>query len=382
MSLLHLEANGQGWAWSPPDPVQSAERFRAIMEATLVDEVTGVPFGGRARVSTSIPHAAARICGSIAGIAGRPTALFAPPGIAAAPLDLDIAAEGFLPLALRSTMGAQPGFPAAFAPRMLGAVALHREGCVLFGRVIAANGQGLVGAIVTQSGVWSTLASTTGAAQAANLMPTPAGFYADRSGAAAVRRRNFTPAAERKTIAAAIDAGTTEVVLSDRIAIAAGDVLMLDPDYAECELVRIVALDTGSSVDQPALATLTFPLARARMPGAIAVRGVSGPSGAANALARAARRGDVSTWTAALSGIGPATAGIEISGGGPADPEYHFAAPYRTKSVTGGAFALPPLHRLAAVQLTATHASLGSPIVRRFDLEFGAQRLRADLVAP
>lgn len=381
MSTLRIASDGATWDWAPPDPVLAGERFRAIMEVSLVDEVTDRPFDGRARVSTSLAHATARITANLAGISGRPSALFAPAGIAAAPLDLAIEALGYLRLDLHSTMGAQPGFPAAFAPRQLGTVALHRTPTTLFGRVMAANGTPLVGATVTLTGVWRTLAATGGAAQTPDLMPTATGVYADRSGAASLRRRNFTPAVEAKTILGGANAGASEIVLSDRVAIAAGDVLMIEPDLPEAELVLITALDTSSSADQPARAQLAFPLSRRRMPGAAAMRAVSGAGGANNALSRPARRADLSVFTNGLAGIGPGTGAIEISGGGPADPEFHFATQYVATSTTGGAYALPALHRLAAVQLRATHAMLATPIMRRIDLEFGVARQRADLVA-
>lgn len=356
MTARTIAGGGVLWRFAPDEPPPlAAERSQVMLEARLVDEVLAAPPQAPATVRTTVLGAVARAAGGgRVGVVGRPAQAFFAPAIALARMTLSAEAAGFLPLRLEAPVGAQPGYPAAFAAVDLGDVALHRAATRLSGRVASRATGPIAGATVAVSGVWPVLQHPLGPAQAATAMPAPAGLYADRPAGGTLRRRNLTPAALVKTLLRPAVAGETRVRLSDRAGIVPGQILALAfDDGARVEFVAIAAIDTGSSPDQPAEVTLALPLRRPHLAGTAAARAVPGAAGPANAIARSARSGDVTLWTAALAGIGAATTAIEVAGG-PAPAEFHASELYRATTGPGGDYALPPIHRVAALRLTVT----------------------------
>jgi hypothetical protein len=82
-----------------------------------------------------------------------------------------------------------------------------------------------------------------------------------------------------------------------------------------------------------------------------------------------------------MTALDPATVAVEISGG-PLLPEYHWAQTYQTVSDADGYFRLPPIHRLAQLELHATHPAEAIPLNRPLALDFGRTDLVIDLVFP
>jgi hypothetical protein len=256
--------------------------------------------------ATTLRGAIARSSGGgRVGVVGRPRLAFPDAAVALADVGLAVDAAGFLPLRLQAAMGPQPGYPDAFTAPDLLDVDLHRAPTRLAGRVASRTLGPLAGATVQVNGVWPRLDGITGPPAPANGMSILSGLYSDRPVGAVLRRRNFSLAAQAKALAKPVIAGDTTLVASNRQAIAAGQVLAIEPgDPERVEFIGIAAIDTGSSADQPALVTLDHPARRDHAEGAVCVRAVPGAGGAPNALSRAARAGDLTAWTAGLAGIG------------------------------------------------------------------------------
>lgn len=383
MSARTILANG-AWRFAPDEPPPAiAERSQAMLIARLVDEVTGMPPTGQLNSRTNVRYAIAKSSnGARVGVVGRPAQAFFAGTIALARVDISIEGEGFLPIRLDRPVGAQPGYPHAFVPPDLGDVALHRTPVAIAGRVISRTTGPLAGATVRVSGAWPVLSQPQGAASAPNVMAALSGLYADRPVGATLRRRNLTLSPQIKTLERAGVAGDRVVRLSDRLAIAVGQILAVESDDpARTEFVGIAAIDTGSSDDQPANVTLEVSLRRGHAASVEVTRAIAGAGGPTNAITRAARVADVSIWTAALTGIGPATTHIEIDGGG-LPKEYHATSRPIALTMANGAYRLPPIHRVAAVELTLTHASLGAPVVRSVTPSWNATEQAEDFVVP
>ena len=384
MTVTTIEADGRNWRYAPDDPQPTiAERSQVIMQARLIDEVLDRAPAQPPSVSTTVQGAIARaIEGGRIGVIGRPALTYYGPSIANGEADLSISAEGFLPLRLESKLGGQAGYPNAFGFKDLGVVALHRRPVRLTGRVVSRSSGALNLANVAITAVWPVLEQPAGPADSPDAMPLFAGLYRDRTTGAA-RRRNLTPAPETKTLIRPADAGDTVVQLSDSVSISAGQVLGIEfGDPERLELIGIAAMNAGSTADQPAEFVLDHPLRRSHPQGAAAVRAVpSGGVGPANLIARSARSGDATIWLSGLNGIAAGTNAIEISGGIHPD-EYQPTTTYSVTSLSQGQYMLPPIHRIAAVELTVSHATQPTPIVRKAMLAWNAATQTEDFVFP
>jgi hypothetical protein len=383
VTVRTVSVGGENWRYAPDVPPPSvAERSQAILQAQLLDEVLNAPPAPPVAATTTVKGAVARLAaGGRAGVIGRPALAFFAPAIANAPLDLTVLAQGFLPLELTAKVGAQPGYPNAFAPKDLGTVALHRNPVRIMGRLISRATGPLNGGTVTVTGIWPVLQRPPGAPAAPNGMPAFAGLYADRA-AGSIRRRNFTPAALAQTLQRPGSPGDSELRLSDSQGLAVGQVLGIDwGDPERLELIGIAALNPGSTADQPASVTLDHQLRREHAEQSPAARAVpSGGAGPTNAITRPARRGDATVWTAGLAGIGAATTAIQISGA-PAPDEYQPTTTYAADSGLEGDYVLPPIHRIATLELTATHPTK-SPLVRQVSLIWNASVQTVDFLFP
>ena len=384
MTVTLVNADARSWRYASDDPQPAiADRSQVILQARLIDEVLDSAPTQLLSVSTSVRGAIARaIEGGRVGVIGQPALAYFGPTIANGRANLSVRADGFLPLELESTLGPQPGYPAAFNLRDLGLIALRRRPVRLMGRVVSRTAGPLNAATVSITAVWPVLQQPAGPAQPADAMPLLAGLYRDRTNGT-VRRRNFTPAVEIKTLMRPAVAGDTVVRLSDSVNIGAGQVLGIEfGDPERLELIGIASMTSGSTPDQPADVTLDHPLRRSHPERASAARAVpAGGVGPANLITRPARRNDATIWLSGMTGIAAGTNSIEISGG-PEPDEYQPTTTYSVPSLPLGQYTLPPIHRIAAVRMTVSHASQPTPIVRKVMLAWNAATQTEDFVFP
>lgn len=362
--------DGQSIRYCPDDLPPITDRVRAICRARVIDEITNEPAEVDLTVTTQsrtlFPRATR---GGIVGLVGQPFRSLPDLGGTFADLDLRIAASGYLPLDLATTIGPFLGFPDIFAPVDFGNVGLHRVAVELAGRTLRRTSLTptvVAGALVRVDGYWPTfpppsvIPSTVMVAP--NLVSVTPGFYAPREIATGtLRQRAVAPLiGVDKELLLPAGRGELRLRLSDRQALAAGSLLMIDDlDPGRREHILVDQVDTTSSVDQPAWVTLEYPLARTHLDGAVCRVVALGVAGPFNPLTRAAIPGDETAFTTALAGVATGDI-VEIDDAGGA-PEYHAAQLYSTTSDVDGYFRLPPITRVAMVLLHAERLGLTPP---------------------
>lgn len=383
MTARAIVANGLAWRFAPDDPPTFATRSQSILRARVIDELTGLAPQAPLHARTGIRGAQAKATpAGLVGVVGRPRTLFPDVGIALAEAELSIDAPGFLNLALRAAMGPQPGYPNAFSGPNLGDVSLHRAPATIKGRVESRTLGPLNNATITIDGVWPRFDAIAGPMQPTNTLCLWSGLYADRPVGATVRRRNLALAVQLQSLLRPAVAGADRLRLSDRIGLAVGQILTIEPgDPERVEHISIVAIDGASTADQAATIALAHPLRREHAEGVTVGRAVPAAGGVVNAVTRPARAGDVSLYSAALAGIGAGTTAVELSGGGPA-AEFHAVDRYVTTSSPDGDYRLAPLHRVAHARVQAAHPTQAVPMSRTITLEWGRSEIVTDFMFP
>jgi hypothetical protein len=250
----------------------------------------------------------------------------------------------------------------AFAPLDLGDLALRRQPVQVRGRTVARTVAGstpVPNATVRVSRLWRTAADVRNhvppvAARIAGLWP---GVYAERAAATAVTPiAPATAAGDGKLLAAGAVAGAGAVQLTDGVNLVAGtSVVAIDAgDASRHERLAVTALAPGFSPQEPAAATLRYPLRQAHAAGAPVARIVPGaPVGLAKQLADGALPGDRTVFLDDPA-LPAATGTVRIDAG--ANAEYQQYALFDVTSDADGYYTLPPLHRVAQVEVEA-HAA-------------------------
>ena len=371
-----------GWRLAPDPQPPAAACVQQVLVMQLVDEINGQPPDPPPAAATTTSGLTARAdANGLAGLVGTPLALFPTALSSGATLQLTLDGPLYVQMTLATTLILPADYPDSFIAANLDQIALHRAPVTIVGRVVDSSGTGLAGADVAITGLWPTVASLHNATPApANLVALLSPLYAARDVTATVAAASLTAAAPVKTLVKPGNVGDVSLRLSDQLGLAVGDVLALDQqDLARGEYVSIAAITDGGVTPQGAVTvSLALPLARLHAAGAAAAPMTATVAGPATGLARAAQVGDVTLFPAAMAGLGAATAAVIVSGGGPAPDELHAASLYSASSDSAGHFVLPPLHRLAQVQLLAHHppqTDLQSAVI----LPLGAATLKLNL---
>ncbi|TGD76185.1 hypothetical protein E4634_01155 [Mangrovimicrobium sediminis] len=368
-----------------------ADRMRALMFGRFTDELTGNPVSARLHLLTEVEGVSSQVTAdAVAGLVGNPARRF--PGLAAGSvaLDMTVVCRRFLAQTFTATlgpfntgMGAPADYPHHFAPANLGDVGLHRAPSVISGRCVLDNGSStspLNAATVTLTGLWHRFPAADvdppTVIEAPNILSLAQGLYRPRSaGVDQLRQRDLVmQAGEEKTLLAATAPGATRLRLSDRVNLAPGQLLAIEPgDPERVEYLEITQVDGASTDTQPATITLAYPLRREHALGGVAVRVVAQAPGASNNLARHGIAGDQTVFLDALAGLADGT--VEISGAG--SPEYHRASLYQVSADARGFFRLPPVSRVAMLQLRASHGLAPADVNTVFspDYELAGNRL-------
>jgi hypothetical protein len=355
---------------APDDPVALARRYWALWSARLVDELSDEPVRVAVALETAETELRPRVAEEgLVGFVGQPIRAF--PDLAAQGYDLPVTihAHGYLPMPARVALGAQPGFPASFVPPPTQTLGLHRGPVTLAGRTVLDTGVAhtpLANVSVSLTRVWWTLA---GAPLAANVVSLQPGLYFSQPvPGAQVRRREIPPAGPPKRLLRPVPPGAAWIDVSDQVGIAFPDVIALDFADTDREEMLVVADVQGASTpDQPARVRLAFPNRYSHAAGAVVRRmDTTGPAGAGNVMQRAGIPGDPSVFLDGLAVLapvpGPDTV-LEVLGGG-SPLEYHRARPLSAVSDGDGYFRLPPLSRVAQVEVEADRGG-GFPVLRQ-----------------
>ena len=368
------------WAYRacPDDPPVAADRLRAVVRWTAIDEITGTGPTLDFIIKTAALGLTPRVArDGIMGLVGNPARLY--PGLDTGTVDLawTVSAPGYLPRELAITLGPVAGFPASFDPADAGAIAMHRTAVVLRGRVVQLvagmlDPVPLAGVTVSLAGVWWTFPPANidpdTVINAPDLVSLHPGMYADRQlGVDSVRRRDLAHVVgQDKTLVGPAVRGDTSVRLSDRIGVAPGTLLAFEPARADrVEYVAVTNVVGASTPDQPATATLAHRLQLEHEQATdVHVMTPQAPA-APELLVRDGIRSDRVVFVAGLGGV--ANGVVEI-GGGTAATEYQTASVYSSTSDSDGYFRLPPLSRVASVKLQTPALTLvTSPDYGRYE---------------
>lgn len=365
----------QQWRFCTDAIPAVSDRMRAIVRARLVDELSGEPIAESTTLSTAIPGLHPRIgTDGLVGLVGRPARLFPTLDVAGVMLSVRISAQSYGSLDLEVPLGPMPGFPASFTPLDLGDVFLHRRAVGLSGRTVRRLGLAttvVAGATVEVAGYWPRV-PTAGVNAAAVMEPphllalAPPLYGRCGIGSSTVTRRDLSAVSGMdKTLLAPAAAGERRVRLTDRIGLTSNGVLTIDAaDPARREHLLISTIETTSSSDQASWISLAHPLAYAHQPGTLCQPAILAAAGSLIALTRDGLPGDVTIFTASLTGLSDNIT-VEIDSGLGA-AEYHEARIYRIVSDTGGFFRLPPIQRVAMVALHSSKSGLASPADKWF----------------
>ncbi|HTX91819.1 MAG TPA: hypothetical protein VMC09_11460 [Anaerolineales bacterium] len=361
MNRLDVTLNDAVTTVALDDPVGVANRNWGVVALRVVDELTGEPPRGSISLTCSNPALTTRVAeDGLVGLAAVPAKVF--PGLKTVSYSagLTIQAAGYLGMSLTATLPINPAFPASFDPLILPDLPLHRLPIVFRGRtmrLVAGNLQVAPAASVRVSGVWRSLppANVVIPAEAPNLIALSQPLYANRANAiSSLARRDLAAVAgDDKQMMDSLPAGTTTLRLSNRHGLTIGDVLLVEgnrPDREE--FLSILAINGGSTPDQIAQISLQFPTALSHRQGSLVQQAVnSGPLGAANTFTQDGIPGDTTVFLNGLVGLTPANQ-VRISGG--AADEFHGFQIYAGQSDPNGYYRLPPLSRVAQVELQAT----------------------------
>jgi len=352
--------------FSPDDQAPLGDRTWAIVKLRVTDELTGQPptsiIAIQARERGLTPRVASD---GLAGLVGIPRQLFPSLKMMGYTVHLTVSADGYISRDLAVPIGSDPNFPDSFTQPLLINLALHREPTVISGRTVRANGNTTApfsGATVSLTGIWRT-------APAANVVVPPAPpnlvalrppLYSDRPAVTQfLRRRNLPPMpGTDKTLVADLLPGTNPILLSDRQGLNVGDILLIDADDAElAEFIAIKTVPVTSSPDQPTLITLDYPVIRTHRRNRVVQQVLPLPLGAQRQFTVNAIIGDTCVF---LDGSAGLAAAHEVQVNGPPGPdEHHELMRFSVLSDANGYYRLPPLSRVAQVEVHAEKISGG-----------------------
>jgi hypothetical protein len=383
MNYRPVIANGRTYQFCPAAPPARSAMPQSLLRTRLVDEITGAAPLGTVSIKDPTAGLAGRVApGGLVGLVGRPRPTFGallPPTIG-----MRVLASGYVPVEIDAATGAQPDYPDLFDEIVISDIDLHRQPVVISGRAIARNGAApapVAAADVAVAGYWATLADVEAAAPmvAPDIVcllhpasvPRPAAL-------ASVRSQPVLLAGQPKELIAPTIAGRDRVRISNVVALVAGNILAIDHDDVDrIEYIEITAIEPVPNPLQSADVTLRFPLARDHEARAPARRADLAAPGPANALARAAIVGDSCLFMAASTGL-PDDGVMAIAGGGPAT-EYRRARRLRVVTDAEGDFRLPPISRVAMVEITGNSGAFLQPAVQRLRPLYGAAENRIEV---
>jgi hypothetical protein len=278
-----------------------------------------------------------------------------------------------------------PVVPDDFAPTDLGDLAMHREPVVMLGRTMQASGSAttpLAGARVTVTGIWRRLPPSTVVVPPAapNLVSLHTPLRANRiAGTDVLRRRNLSlVAGGDKQLLDDIPAGERLMRLSNRQNLGPGNVLLIDADDPDrAEYVTINTIAGSSTPTEPARITLHYPFAYAHRRDTRVQRVMPQPQGAVRQFVVHALAGDTTIFLSSLTGL--ATGNQVWMTDGMRPDEYHRIRRYVALSDADGYYRLPPLSRVAQLELRAEHGAL-TPIHLEFRPDYSLRENRMDFV--
>lgn len=369
---------------SPDLDLPAGALMSAIVSARLVDEISGEPPRDAISIDTDAQGLTSRVAqDGLVGLAAIPRRAFPALRLQAYVIPFEIAADGFVPVERTVTLGPQAGFPGTFSGINLGQLDLHREPVVLRGRVtelVGLTATPIGGAAVRVTGIWRTPPPATVATppDPPNLVSLRPRVYFDRTAAAGLlRRRELVPVVgDSRVLIADAKRGETELRVSNRVGVVAGDILLVDTDAPDLsEYLTVLSVAGASTPDQPATVTVTYPLRITHQANVEVRRVTPQPPGANNAFAAATIPGDSCVLLNSLTGL--AAANVVESHGGLQPAEYHLLSRFEATTDASGYYRLPPISRVAQLNLEVNDG-VHPPQTQTVSLDYGLVENRVD----
>ncbi len=348
------------------DPPARGLIVQSILLAQLIDELTGRPIGGQARVESATPHARGRSAAfGVCGLVGCPAQAFPLLNNQPYTAEASFTAEGYQSVGVVAPIAQQPTFPDVFVGADVGAVALRRNPVLLSVRAVSLDAQldtqPVSGAIVEITGIWRRTGDLTNAAASADVISIHPALSVTRPVGATVEPVVVTPIVEPiRSLIASVAMGDRRLFVDHAGTLAPGDVVSLDStDPDRTEHIEVESVAAAADPDSPATITLRFAARHAHASGVVVERVNVVPSGPPTAaLTSDALPGDTTAFVNSMTPFAADTA-VRIVSGGQSD-EIHLARRYSITTGPDGYGRFPLLGRVAAIQLSATGGALSA----------------------
>jgi hypothetical protein len=319
-------------------------------------------------------------------VAGIPSRHF--PELDAQPYEFEVSFEigGFVPVRRGVNVAQQPAFPDEFTSVDMGLLEMRRMPVTIVVRALALDGQNrpvaLPGATVEIASIWRTSQDLTGAPAAPDLVSLRPSLYADRpQPGTTLDPVMMTPVAEPERPLMRIAEPGAEVLEVGRTGgLSTGSVVVINTaDADRVEYIEVVDILGPADTESPAALALAFPVQNRHPQGAtvqeVTVAGLGPPT--AN-LGDEGLPGDATVFVDTVAPFATEQV-VRITGGVPPD-EYVRALPYRITTDADGYGSLPPLTRVAAVEISASAPGPLSAPGTRFTPQYGVFHNQFQLV--
>jgi hypothetical protein len=358
MSRRTVQLDNRIILFSPDDPVPPVNRMQAVMKVRVTDELTGAAPDGRMTLEVKERGFLSRLgSDGFGGLIGIPQQFFDALQPTDYPVHLTISAERYLSRELEQNIP-KGNFPLTFTPYETD-VALHRQPVFIAGRtarLINNASTPLADAQISVTGIWRTPppANVVVAPDPPNIVALQPPLYIDRAaGTQSLAPRDLAPViANDKDLVDDVAASRRALLLSNRLGLAAGDILLIDaaqPDLAE--FIAIKTLPTTAPADQPTAVTLDHPVIFLHRRGAVVRQITPQAPGASRNITVDALSGDSCLFLSHLTGLSGA-AEVAITGA-PGPDEYHKVMQFTVTSNADGYYRFPPLSRVAQLEIHA-----------------------------
>lgn len=380
MVCRRVDIGSRSFDYCPDNPPPLlVERNRALIRARVIDEITGEPLNGSLQVTSDHPRLTPRVAsGALVGLVGSPGREF--PGLGGGPISvpMEISAERYIARRVQSDISLDPDDWLE--------VALHRQPVPISGRTVRRTGggpQAIANVSVEITGIWDRFPQAheipANLMEDAFLLSLSPGLYLPRfTSTAQVQRRDVVEGLALKRVIQPAISGDRAIRLSDCIDLFVGELLVIQSGIRDrMEIMTITDIRRSGPDDQPAWIDLALPLAHDHLQGAEALPGQAQIPGPPVSLRRSGQVGDPVLLLQTMAPLAGAQV-IEITGGGVS--EFQRVWPYRVMSDMDGYYQLPPLSRVAQVQIEATRTDVPASITFTLGVEYELPTNRRDLV--
>ncbi len=359
MSRRAIQLQDRTVLFSPDEPVPLASRVQAIVKLQVTDELTGTSPDGEVRLQVKERNITWRMSsGGVGGLVGIPQQVFPALRTTDSAVRFTVHAAGYESRDHGATISRNLSFPNAFTSVQVN-LALHRKPIVLTGRttrLINGATAPMASVQVKVIGIWRTppSANVVVAPDPPNIVSLQPPLYADRATSSQfLRRQDLVPVfGNDKTLTEDCFPGTNLLRLSDRLGLAAGNILQIDTEHSDlAEFVAIKTVPTTAPANQITAITLEYPPIFAHRRGSI-IRPVTPQlPGANQQFAVDAFSGDTCVFLNSVAGL---TGAQEVNISDLLGPdEYHKMMQFSVVSDADGYYRLPPLSRVAQLELHA-----------------------------